>query len=155
MQNGSIIANALYQNGQILAYSLSRNFKNYLYLSYLAVDKNFRDQGIGSDYVKALANAYPSKTILVDIEQVEDLGNKTDIKTRRANFYLKNGFQFTPITSKIWGVKYNIMAFGKQSESLLQDYLNMQQQIQGADFETKVDVFVHGKCVKSSKTFEL
>lgn len=158
-KDGSIIANVLYKdNGEMLAYSFSRNLKEYpqyIYLSYLAVNKKDRSQGHGSLYLGELAKRYSDKTILLDIEFVENFEDKTDIKTRRSHFYLKNGFAFSPVSSKIWGVKYNLMTMnGKNDKQFVKDYLGMQKIIQGKYFENQVDIFVQNKQIKDSKTLE-
>lgn len=103
----------------MLAYCLSRSYGDYLYMSYFAVDQKFRSKGIGSAFVQELAKTYPSKIILVDIEKVTEPNNKTDLKTKRADFYFKNGFEYSSISSRISGVDYSVMMLGRQPKQFL------------------------------------
>ena len=64
------------------------------HILYLAVKKEYRDQGIGSYILNDLAKQYDSKKIIVDIEKIKDTSNKEQ-RIKRKQFYLINDFKET------------------------------------------------------------
>ena len=78
-----------YQENQLVGFAILCIQSHIL---YLAVKKEYRDQGIGSYILNDLAKQYDSKKIIVDIEKIKDTSNKEQ-RIKRKQFYLKNDFK--------------------------------------------------------------
>jgi len=62
-----------------------------LWLDYLAVEENLRNNGYGSNFIKILQETTKSKNIFIEVEMpIEQVGKKREIQLRRINFYQKN-----------------------------------------------------------------
>lgn len=81
----------------------------YAHILYLAVKKEYRDQGIGSYILNDLAKQYDSKKIIVDIEKIKDTSNKEQ-RIKRKQFYLKNDFKETDVFYTWQGEDYVILS---------------------------------------------
>ena len=79
------------------------------HILYLAVKKEYRDQGIGSYILNDLAKQYDSKKIIVDIEKIKDTSNKEQ-RIKRKQFYLKNDFKETDVFYTWQGEDYVILS---------------------------------------------
>ena len=84
-------------------------FESPAYFStQMAVDAKLRSRGYGSEILAELRTQYPNRKILVTIDPPSRDG--VDIKTRRKQFYIRNGFNETG---------YYIKSFGNEQEILL------------------------------------
>ena len=84
-----------------------------LLLDYLAIEKEHRDQGLGSVFLKQLTTCLTGSDLLVcEVENPESAVNENDraLRERRLQFYLRNGFNKTEVTSTVFGVDYCILA---------------------------------------------
>ena len=81
---------------------------NYVFVMFFAVDTKLRSRGYGSKILAELRTQYPNRKILVTIDPPSRDG--VDIKTRRKQFYIRNGFKETG---------YYIKSFGNEQEILL------------------------------------
>jgi ribosomal protein S18 acetylase RimI-like enzyme len=65
---------------------------NYVLIDYLAIKREFRQQGIGSKLLRYIQDTYSQKGIRL-IGEVEDFnyGNNQEIKKRRMRFYRRSG----------------------------------------------------------------
>lgn len=87
------------------------------YLMYFAVDKEYRNQSIGS---KALQRLVSSKDkVMLIIERPTD-----ELTERRKNFYLRNGFYCTGIFFEDTGIHYEVLISDKNYKPTEQDLLN-------------------------------
>ena len=87
------------------------------YLMYFAVDKEYRNQSIGS---KALQRLVSSKDkVMLIIERPTD-----ELTERRKNFYLRNGFYSTDIFFEDTGVHSEVLISDKNYKLTEQDLLN-------------------------------
>ena len=65
-----------YQENQLVGFAILCIQSQIAHILYLAVKKEYRDQGIGSYILNDLAKQYDSKKIIVDIEKIKDTSNK-------------------------------------------------------------------------------
>ena len=83
-------------------------------LDYLSVRKDLRGQGIGGGFLGALAKAeLPAfANALVEVEDPDAAeGEAKRLRQRRLNFYLRCGFQETPVCAEVYRVGYRILRY--------------------------------------------
>lgn len=94
---------------EIVGYAfLVKYQKNYL-IDYLGVCEAYRNQGIGSAILKKLADYYQdADCITVEIEDPAYAITKEDrqLRIRRHNFYLRNGYKTTDVKVLLFGVDF-------------------------------------------------
>lgn len=80
-------------------------------LDYFAINKKYRNSGIGSSFINDLKHNINAKGIIIECDAPESTNNDIEKKTRerRIAFYLKNGAQSTNIKVKIAGVEYLLL----------------------------------------------
>ena len=86
--------------------------KKYASVFYFAVGENLRGKGFGSRILSAIKERYPNRTIFLDIEKIDEHAENNELRLRRKNFYLRNGFSPCGLTITEFGVTYEILAFG-------------------------------------------
>lgn len=98
-----------YQENQLVGFAILCIQSQIAHILYLAVKKEYRDQGIGSYILNDLAKQYDSKKIIVDIEKIKDTSNKEQ-RIKRKQFYLKNDFKETDVFYTWQGEDYVILS---------------------------------------------
>ena len=99
-----------------LAYSVcaANHANGYVLISFFAVFSEFRGQGIGSAFLKALSAMYAHKqALIVEVERPElaKTAKDLDLRRRRINFYKKAGFRLIKgIDYSVWDVRMHLMA---------------------------------------------
>jgi len=88
-----------YQENQLVGFAILCIQSQMAHILYLAVKKEYRDQGIGSYILNDLAKQYDSKKIIVDIEKIKDTSNKE-----------KNDFKETDVFYTWQGEDYVILS---------------------------------------------
>ena len=86
-----------YQQEQLVGFVIICIHQQIVSILYLAIQEEYRNQGIGSYIVNDLAQQYNQYKIVADIEKIKDVENKTQ-RIKRKQFYLKNHFQETDVT---------------------------------------------------------
>lgn len=115
-QNGLLNGLVFCEGKQDLAYSICEdNHDNgYVLISLLAVFKEYRDQGIGSAFIKRLRLMYRDKqALLVEVERPDQTKTKEEghSRRRRIDFYEKAGFYLIQgIDYSIWDISMHLMA---------------------------------------------
>jgi GNAT superfamily N-acetyltransferase len=71
-------------------YNVVTNYTVFIY--YLAVDDNLRGKGYGSQILTAIKNLYPTKTVTLNIEPLDEKAENYSQRIKRFAFYTKNGF---------------------------------------------------------------
>lgn len=80
--------NVLYNKDKVIGFQYIIEYDNIAYLMYFAIEKNQRNNGYGSEILKELNRSY--KKVLLCIEKENE--QVSDIKYKRKQFYLRNGF---------------------------------------------------------------
>ena len=102
----------LFNGEEILGYAFFvRLGKNYLF-DYLAIEERHRDKGLGSVFLRQLADCLVDADCVVG--EVEDPDKAKDedtrsLRKRRLQFYLRNGYLKTDLTSVVFGADYRIL----------------------------------------------
>ncbi len=89
------------------------DFNDFIYVEHLAVCKNMRMKGIGSNLIKHLMSLYPKLNVVLEVEPDTD-----DTSHKRIKFYQKLGFHLfstypylqPPYSPELQPVKLHIMA---------------------------------------------
>ena len=97
-----------YQENQLVGFAILCIQSQIAHILYLAVKKEYRDQGIGSYILNDLAKQYDSKKIIVDIEKIKDTSNKEQ-RIKRKQFYLKNDKQNNRFLELIKDIPVNVL----------------------------------------------
>lgn len=112
-----------YEDGRLRAYAcLVRGDKECL-LDYLAVCPEYRSGGYGSRFLRAFQELYPDhERIWIECENIAcaETPQEKQIRTRRIEFYLRNGVVHTGVGSNLFGVEFTILCLllnkGKSKE---------------------------------------
>ena len=99
-----------------------REYKNILYLAYLAVDSTLRSKGLGGKALEELVSNNPDSMIVVEYEAPNN-----ELNNRRKNFYKRNGFRETGYNTfyddtefeiGCAGIEFDVELFGEFTEYL-------------------------------------
>lgn len=80
--------NVIYSKDKVIGFQYIIEYDNIDYLMYFAIEKRQRNNGYGSEILKELNRSY--KNVLLCIEKTSE--QVSDIKNKRKQFYLRNGF---------------------------------------------------------------
>lgn len=92
---------------------------------YFAVEPELRSRGYGSQILQAIREKHPSSRIVVDIEVEEDSKDAEELerRNRRRDFYLRNGFDASPVDYHWQGEHYRLLtAGGSVTEKEFRDF---------------------------------
>ena len=102
----------LFDGDEILGYAFFVRLGNNLLFDYLAIAEKYRDSGLGSIFLRQLADCLADADCVVgeveDPEQADDADIRA-LRERRLQFYLRNGYLKTDLTSTVFGVNYWIL----------------------------------------------
>ena len=84
--------------------------EDMIFILYLAVNSKERSKGYGSYLLKWCLEKYSNKKIYLNIEEVKDGFKNYEIRKKRLDFYLKNGFFITKYISKEEVENFNILS---------------------------------------------
>lgn len=116
LQNGLQKALIFCEGEQDLAYAVCTDSHDngYVLVSLLAVFKGYRDQGIGSAFMKRLHLLYQDKqALIVEVERLDQAKTHEEINSRRrrVEFYEKAGFYLIEGADySIWDIPMHLMA---------------------------------------------
>ena len=81
---------------------------------YFAVESELRSRGYGSQILQAIRRQHPNTRIVVYIEVEEDSKNAEELerRNRRREFYLRNGFDSSPVDYVWQGEHYRLLSAG-------------------------------------------
>lgn len=85
-------------------------------IAYLAVNKTLRSLGYGSAILQFVKERYPTHTIALEIERLDQSAPTYEQQKKRKNFYLRNGFQESGYCAYIYHVEYEILKSKQQFE---------------------------------------
>ena len=83
---------AFYDKDTLCGFVYSATIDNITFITFLAVDKNMRSKGYGSEILKEMQSLYPNNKIVISIERCDVEATNINDRIRRKNFYLKNGY---------------------------------------------------------------
>lgn len=125
----NVLFNAIVDDNKLIGMEYIIKCGNSVYLMYLAVDKKQRESGYGSKILEDLTKKY--ETVILSIERPNK--NLNDIKTKRKEFYLRNGFYETNKFIEDNGIQYEILCTNKNyvitKEKLTERYTKMTESV--------------------------
>ena len=90
------------------------NSPSISHIIYLAVDESMRGCGYGSRALELLHQSKSEKKIMVDIEIPDEQAENTEQRKKRKKFYLRAGYEETPVKYEWRNENYEILSFGGQ-----------------------------------------
>ena len=84
------------------------------HIIYLAVDESLRGNGYGSKALELLHQSKPGKKIMVDIEIPDEQAENAEQRRKRKKFYLRAGYEETPVKYEWRQENYEILSCGGQ-----------------------------------------
>ncbi len=100
---------AFYDKDTLCGFIYLAHIRNIVFVMFFAVDKMLRSKGYGSAILQEIQNKYPDKKIIVSIEPCDKNAPDIDLRTRRKDFYLRNGYKETGYMIKLAGVVQEII----------------------------------------------
>ncbi|MBR4501694.1 MAG: GNAT family N-acetyltransferase [Clostridia bacterium] len=111
-RKGAYDCYGLFDGDDILGYAFFVCRDRDLLLDYFAIDKERRDRGLGSLFLRQLADHVRGANCAVcevqDPDKAESAQDRIE-RERRLRFYLRSGFRQTELTSVLFGVNYRIL----------------------------------------------
>lgn len=86
---------AYYDKDQFIGYVYIIKSKKVAYIMYLAINDKLYSHGYGSKILKDIMKTNNDKTIVLDIEPIDEESSNKDQREKRYRFYLKNGLKET------------------------------------------------------------
>lgn len=102
----------LFDGGKILGYAFFVRRGRDCLFDYLAIAEEHRDEGLGSEFLRQLAECVQDADCIVgeveDPDKAEDEDTRV-LRERRLRFYLRCGYRKTELTSCVFGADYRIL----------------------------------------------
>lgn len=76
------------------------------------MDESLRGNGYGSKALELLHQSKPNKKIMVDIEVPDEQAENAEQRRMRKKFYLRAGYEETPVKYEWRQENYEILSFG-------------------------------------------
>ena len=100
-----------YYSGETFAgFTFTATAGNILFILFFAVEENSRGKGFGSEILQYLKDCNPGKTIVLNVEPVDERAENNDQRIRRMAFYKKNGFYDTGYNIREVGGVFRVLA---------------------------------------------
>ena len=97
--------------GKFAGLVITINGPDKILLDYLAVAKNRRGQGIGSEMLKKMREQYSGKGVFLEIEIVDETAENYEERRRRKQFYLSNGMTPMNVFVELFGIDMELLGF--------------------------------------------
>ena len=118
----------LREEEEVLGYAFFvREGSNCLF-DYFAIEKHHRNRGLGSFFLKQLADCFrDAECIVVEVEDPDKANRKEEkmLRERRLQFYLRSGYRKTDVTSKVFGADYRILEIPTGEEHTAKDLIKI------------------------------
>lgn len=98
-----------YDGDTLCAFVYLAHNSKIVFVMFLAVDKSLRSKGYGSAILQEIQNKYPDKKIIISIEPCDKNSPDIELRTRRKDFYMRNGYKETGYMMKLNGVIQEII----------------------------------------------
>lgn len=103
-----------YYDGETpVGFSMLVKGKALAYMYFFAIRKEYRGKGFGSGALKLLLREYPEYQIVLDFEELLPEADNFSQRTRRKEFYLRNGFYETGRYTFLDGYRFEVVCSGK------------------------------------------
>ena len=106
------IMSVYHEDDKLVGMSFVFILNDLVYLSYISVFEELREQGYGSKILKKIISDFEGKRFVLDIEEVKTDSKNYEERRLRKDFYLKNGFESTGVFYHIYSVDYELLSYG-------------------------------------------
>lgn len=96
-------------------------YNDIVFIFYLAVEKQARGNGIGSQILTLIKNEFPACRLVLNIEALDDNAPNNAERIRRREFYVKNGFFGAGYNVREYSVVYENMCFGASDKPVTKE----------------------------------
>ena len=106
----------LFNEGELAGYVYLVRLKEDYLIDYLAIDKKRRNAGYGGELIRLLSGYLVHvKSIIGEVEDPEYAQSEADreLRTRRQQFYFRNGFRDTGVKATCFGEPFMIIEMGE------------------------------------------
>jgi len=116
-ENGHYETFAYYQDDVFCGFAILLNSLDISHIIYLATIPELRGKGLGAKALGAISRIKSSMRIIVDIERELPGNPENELRRRRKNFYLRNGYRETEVRYRWQDEYYEILVFGGELSS--------------------------------------
>lgn len=100
---------AFYEGDTLCGFIYLAKNRKMVFVMFFAVDQKLRSKGYGSVILKEIGKRYSDKKIIISIEPCDEGVTDIDIRRRRKDFYMRNGYVETGYRMKLSGVEQEII----------------------------------------------
>ena len=118
MKRGAYRCLGLYREDHLLGYAFFLLHQSSALLDYFAILPDFRGQGLGSRFLAKMPEYLDGNPcILAEAEAPDAAADETEkeIRSKRLQFYLKNGLRDTGLRPLVFGVRFAVLWFPNTS----------------------------------------
>ena len=122
----------LFEEDKIIGYAFLVRMGKVCLVDYLAVVPEKRDQGVGGKLLNLLGTYLRDEDAVIgEVEIPAEAENEEEqlTRTRRLNFYLRNGLIDTGVNAVCFGVPFEILRFDNGRELTMQDVCSLYEKI--------------------------
>lgn len=101
---------AYYDGDKFCGFTYGAAAGDIVYIMFLAVAQELQGQGCGSAILEHIRRSNPEKTVLLNVEIVDEKAPNNDQRIRRMAFYEKNGFVDTGYDIREVGGIFHILS---------------------------------------------
>ncbi len=98
-----------YDGDTLCGFAYFAHNNKIVFVMFLAVDRTLRSKGYGSAILRKIQNKYPDKKIIISIEPCDKNVPDIELRTRRKDFYMRNGYKETGYMMKLNGIVQEII----------------------------------------------
>ena len=107
----------IYEDAEPVGFMVIRRSGELIYLAYLAVRHDLRSTGTGSKALRELIAKNAGCRIVVEYEAPDSSSENSDMRTRRRNFYARNGFRSTGFFTFYDDTEFEIACAGEEFDA--------------------------------------
>lgn len=101
---------AFYDGDVFVGLTYTISFEDTTYLWYFATRADLRSKGYGSQIMRYLQEVRPNNRIVLNLDIQDEAAADSEIRKRRKEFYIKNGYSSTGYFCVFGGNKLDIMS---------------------------------------------
>ena len=111
-KKASVAFDAFYDGDVFVGFTYTLFYKDIVYLWYFATCSNLRSKGYGAQMLQQLYETHAGKRIVLNLDAQDELAADSEIRKRRKDFYLRNGYLPTGYLCMFHGNKLDVMTRG-------------------------------------------
>ncbi len=109
---------AFYDESDFVGFAFSLYNEACFYLSFFAIMPNKRSHGYGSQIIDKLVEFYQGKTMVLEVERLDEPCDNLPQRQARLSFYQKNGFRTSNAFLNYDGLSFEILYRGDHFDEL-------------------------------------